>query len=263
MMAVSTLTSAMSKAMKLTVPKLITILAVSLTIPVAITAKKNSFAEPGSTLPIFPAAAPAALTKAVTASSLLFYNIGLAEKGLSYEVFLSAMKGFSRLRERELVSKDSILTIVDFSKSSREKRLYVVDLKKQDVLFHSVVAHGKNSGQEYARSFSNKPSSNKSSLGFYVTEGTYIGSNGYSLKLQGLETGINDMALPRAIVMHGAEYANESVIRTKGFLGRSFGCPAIPQKLTRPIIDKIKNGNAIFVYYPDPSYMKRSKLLNS
>jgi len=263
MMAVYNITSLLAKAMKFTVPKLFTILAVSLTIPVAITAKRNSFTEPGRPNPVFPVIAPVALTKAVTASSLLFHNIGLAEQGLPYEAFLSAMKGFSRLRERELVSEDSILTIVDFSKSSREKRLYVVDLKKQDMLFHTVVAHGRNSGQEYARSFSNKPSSYKSSLGFYVTEGTYIGSNGYSLKLQGLETGINDMALPRAIVMHGADYANESVIRSKGFLGRSFGCPAIPQKLTRPIIDRIKNGNAIFVYYPDPSYMKRSKLLNS
>jgi hypothetical protein len=263
MKAVSSLTSAATKAMKFTVPRLFTLLALSLTIPVAITAKRSNFAVPGNPFPVFPSATPAALTKAASATSMLFYTIGLDNQGLPYEAFLSAMKGFSTLRERQLVSEDSILTIVDFSKSSREKRLYVVDLKKQGILFHTVVAHGRNSGQEFARSFSNKPSSNKSSLGFYVTEGTYMGSNGYSLRLQGVETGINDMALPRAIVMHGAEYANESVIRTKGFLGRSFGCPAVPQKLTRPIIDRIKNGNAIFVYYPDPSYMKRSKLLNS
>lgn len=262
MKAVSNLTHTVAKAMKLSVPKLVTILAVSLAIPVAITAKRTSPTEPGSTRTILPVAAPA-LNKVLTASSLLFYNMGLGDKGLPFDAFLSAMKGFSRLREKNLVGEDSILTIVDFSKSSKEKRLYVVDLKNQDILFHTLVAHGRNSGQEFARSFSNKPSSNKSSLGFYITQGTYKGSNGYSLRLQGTETGINDMALPRAIVMHGADYANESVIDSKGYLGRSYGCPAIPQKLTRPIIDRIKNGNAIFIYYPDPSYMKRSKLLNS
>lgn len=262
MKAVSKASHVVAK-MKISVPKLFTVMAISLAIPAAITAKRTSYTEPGAQRTILPVAAPATLNKAITASSLLFYNIGLAEKGLPFDAFVSAMKGFSKLRERNLVSEDSILTIVDFTKSSKEKRLYVVDLKNQDILFQTLVAHGRNSGQEYARSFSNKPSSNKSSLGFYITQGTYQGSNGYSLRLQGTETGINDMALPRAIVMHGADYANENVIDSKGYIGRSFGCPAVPQKLNRPIINKIKNGNAIFIYYPDPSYMKRSKLLNS
>jgi hypothetical protein len=140
--------------------------------------------------------------------------------------------------------------------------LYVIDLKNQDVVFNTVVAHGRNSGGEYARSFSNKPSSNKSSLGFYITEGTYNGGNGYSLKLQGAENGINDKALARAIVMHGADYANEDIIGSKGYLGRSFGCPAVPQKYHKKIIDTIKDGNCLFVYYPDQTYLKKSKLLN-
>jgi hypothetical protein len=173
-----------------------------------------------------------------------------------------AVKGFSKLREQGLAGADSMLTIIDFSKSSREKRLFVIDLKKQDLDIQSVVSHGRNSGQEFARTFSNKPSSNKSSLGFYITKDTYRGSNGYSLKLQGTETGINDMAMARAIVMHGADYANENVINSKGYLGRSLGCPALPQTINKKVIDKIKEGNVLFVYYPDANYLKRSELLN-
>jgi hypothetical protein len=140
--------------------------------------------------------------------------------------------------------------------------LYVIDLKNQGIIYNTVVAHGRNSGNEYAKSFSNNPSSHKSSLGFYITEGTYNGGNGYSMKLQGAETGINDKALARAIVMHGADYANEEVIGKKGYLGRSYGCPAVPQKLNKKIIDTIKEGNCLFVYYPDQNYLKKSKLLN-
>ena len=245
-----------------TSPKYLVLLTVIMALPVMMAAKRTNYREPGQARTILPVMATSALTNAVTAASLLFYNTGLAEKGLPFDAFMSAMKGFSKLRGKNMVGEDSILTIVDFTKSSKEKRLYVVDLKNQDILFQTVVAHGKNSGQEFARSFSNRPSSNKSSLGFYITQGTYMGSNGYSLKLQGTETGINDMALARAIVMHGADYASENMIDSKGFIGRSFGCPAIPQKLTRKIIDRIKNGNVVFVYYPDPGYMKKSKLIN-
>jgi hypothetical protein len=125
-----------------------------------------------------------------------------------------------------------------------------------------VVAHGRNTGTEFARSFSNQPRSNKSSLGFYVTRETYRGSNGYSLKLDGQEKGFNDLAMSRAIVMHPASYANEEVIGRKGYLGRSFGCPAVPEKISRSIIDRIKNGNVVFLYYPDSKYLSNSKLLN-
>lgn len=254
-------TNLVASVMKCSVPKCIAILALALVTPVVMTAKRTVYAEPGQKRDILPVTNAAILSNAVTASSLLFFNAGLADKGLPFDAFLHAMKGFSKLREQNLASEDSILTIVDFTKSSKEKRLFVIDLKQQDVLFQTVVAHGRNSGQEYAKSFSNKPSSHKSSLGFYLTQGTYQGSNGYSMRLQGLETGINDMALARAIVMHGADYANERVIDTKGFIGRSYGCPAVPQKVNRKIIDRIKNGNVVFLYYPDPSYMKNSKLL--
>lgn len=241
--------------------KVMAVLAAIMLTPVAMTAKRTAYAEPGQKRDVLPVTAAAILSKAITTSSILFYNTGLAEKGLPFDAFMNAMKGFSKLREKGLANEDSILTIVDFTQSSKEKRLFVVDLKNQDVLFQTVVAHGRNSGQEYARSFSNKPSSHKSSLGFYVTQGTYQGSNGYSMRLQGMETGINDRALARAIVMHGANYANENVIDNKGFIGRSYGCPAVPQKVNRKIIDRIKNGNVVFLYYPDPSYLKNSQLL--
>jgi hypothetical protein len=261
MATVSKLSDLIAKTMKFSVHKVIVLFGI-MVLPTVMIANKSTYADPEHRSNVLPVSASASLSKTLTVSSLMFFKTGLDATGLPYDAFEKAIKGFSKLREKNLVSEDSVLTIVDFTKSSKEKRLYVIDLKNQDILFQTVVAHGRNSGQEYARSFSNKPSSNKSSLGFYVTQGTYMGSNGYSLKLQGTETGINDMALARAIVMHGADYANENVINNKGYLGRSFGCPALPQKLNKKIIDKIKNGNALFVYYPDPTYIKKSKLLN-
>jgi hypothetical protein len=230
-----------------------------LCLPLDMVAKKGHAGSRFSTpLPI----SNAALIRTASISEQIYNNIGLASFGLPKVAFSLAMKGFSKLRERGMIGTDSIITIIDFSKSSRQKRLYVIDLKNQDVIFNTVVAHGRNSGGEYARSFSNKPSSNKSSLGFYITEGTYSGGNGYSLKLQGAERGVNDKALARAIVMHGADYANEEYIDGQRYLGRSFGCPAIPQKYHKKIIDTIKDGNCLFVYYPDQAYIKKSKLLN-
>lgn len=202
------------------------------------------------------------IAKSISISDRFYAGTHLDNYGISPEVFGLALKGFDALAKKGAISTDSILTIVDFSKSSREKRMVVVDLKHQEVLFHTVVAHGRNTGTEFARNFSNSPKSHKSSLGFYVTRSTYQGSNGYSLKLDGLENGFNDKAMARAIVMHAAGYANEEVIGSKGYLGRSYGCPAVPEKINRKIIDKIKNGNALFVYFPDKKYLTQSKLLN-
>ena len=150
-----------------------------------------------------------------------------------------------------------MLTLIDFSRPSTEKRLFVFDMKQRKLLFSSVVSHGKNSGDKYATSFSNEYGSYKSSLGFYLTETTYQGKNGYSLILNGLEKGIND----RAIVMHGAAYANPSVVSEGGRLGRSFGCPAVLQKLTRPIIDAIKGGSVMYIYAEAPDYLAHSSVL--
>ena len=233
---------------------------VILCLPLSMVAKKSSHAGTlyNTPLPIYNSAL---IAKVLSVSEQIYNNMGLEETGLSRKAFMMAVKGFSKMREKGLISVDSILTIIDFTKSSREKRLYVLDLKSQEILFQTVVAHGKKSGGEFARSFSNKPSSRKSSLGFYITENTYLGSNGYSLKLKGAEKGINDKAMARAIVMHGADYANEDAINNKTYLGRSYGCPAIPQNLHKEIIDTIKEGNCIFVYYPDQNYLKKSNLL--
>ena len=182
--------------------------------------------------------------------------------GLSRQAFEYAMKGYDYLVKAGKLGNEKILSIVDFSQPSNRKRLFVIDLEKFKVLFNTYVAHGKNSGMEYATRFSNVPESNESSLGFYETLSTYTGKNGYSLQLQGLESGINDNANRRTIVMHGAAYVGESVVQARGFCGRSFGCPAIPENMKMPIIDKIKNGTCLFIYSPDKKYLGRSRILH-
>jgi hypothetical protein len=180
----------------------------------------------------------------------LYNNLLLDSKELSESIFLLAYRGFEKLNAQGKLNTDSILTIIDYSKSSREKRMFVVDLKSQTILFHTVVAHGRNSGQEFAKEFSNNMNSHQTSLGFYITGSTYAGSNGYSLHLKGIEAGINDKALARAIVIHGADYANESTIFARGYLGRSYGCPALPTKINKKIIDKIKGGECCVCLLP-------------
>lgn len=192
----------------------------------------------------------------------IYHRISAAGANLSEEVFLLALNGFDKLQAQGRLSADSILTIIDFTKSSREKRLFVVDLKAQELLISSVVAHGRNTGAEFAKQFSNKPESYQSSLGFFVTGKPYQGSNGYSLVLEGLEKGFNDKARERAIVMHGADYASEQVIRHKGYLGRSLGCPAVPKQVNKKTIETIKGGNCLFIYYPDDKYLNGSEILN-
>lgn len=177
---------------------------------------------------------------------------------VSQEAFRQAVEGFYKIKDR----KRDVLTLIDFSKPSTEKRLFVIDMQQKQLLFASVVSHGKNSGENYATSFSNENGSHKSSLGFYLTGDTYQGRNGYSLILDGLEKGINDRARERAIVMHGAAYSDPSVIRSYGRLGRSFGCPAVPRALSRPIIDAIKGGSVIYIYAPEPEYLVRSTILS-
>lgn len=182
--------------------------------------------------------------------------------GLSEEAFTLAEKGFHFLEARGLLHKTNLLTIVDYSQASTKKRLYVLDMKTGRVLLQSLVAHGRNSGYKYASSFSNEESSFKSSLGFFVTGGAYTGANGYSLKLKGCERGINDKATERAIVVHGADYVSDDFVRSNGYLGRSYGCPAVPLKLHKKLIDLIKNGSCMFLYYPSDSYQRQSKILS-
>jgi hypothetical protein len=177
---------------------------------------------------------------------------------VSYTAFRQAVTGYQKIEQKS----KSIMTLIDFSKPSTEKRLYVLDMKNKKLLYTSVVSHGKNSGGNYATSFSNKNGSYKSSLGFYLTENTYQGRNGYSLVLNGLEKGINDQAKQRAIVMHGAAYANPNITASAGRLGRSLGCPALPQALAKPIIDTIKKGSVLFIYANNKDYLANSTFLS-
>ncbi len=187
----------------------------------------------------------------------------LAAVGISENAFNDAIKGYNYLKEKNLLSKANLITIVDFSKPSSTKRMFVIDMSDGQVLFNTYTAHGKNSGLEYATDFSNKMESHKTSLGFFITLGTYVGANGYSLKLKGCEKGINNNAFERAIVIHGAAYANENYLQQNGYLGRSFGCPALPQNLNKEIINKIKDGSCLFLYHPTKKYTTQSKILNS
>jgi L,D-transpeptidase catalytic domain len=193
----------------------------------------------------------------------VYDSLRLGALELSKQAFEYAMIGFKRLEAMGKLTNDSIISIIDFSLSSAKKRLFVIDIKNYKVLFNTYVAHGRNSGYEYAREFSNNFRSNKSSLGFYVTGDTYEGDNGYSLRLEGEEKGINNNAYKRAIVMHCASYATENYIEEKGYLGRSLGCPAIPPSVSKQLIDAIKDGSCLFFYYPNHSYFSHSTILHS
>lgn len=192
----------------------------------------------------------------------VYDSLHLDLAGLSREAFELALHGMEKLILSGYPMKDNILSIADFSQPSTQKRLYIVDLNNFELLFNTYVAHGRNTGKTEAEEFSNNISSNKSSLGFYLTGNTYRGKHGYSLKLEGLEKGINDNAEIRAIVMHAANYVDPNTIQQLGYLGRSQGCPAIPAAMTRPIIDEIKDGSCLFIYHHTSWYLQQSRLLN-
>ncbi|MEO6949449.1 MAG: murein L,D-transpeptidase catalytic domain family protein, partial [Ginsengibacter sp.] len=180
---------------------------------------------------------------------------------LSEDAFDYALSGYEYLKAQGKLTNDDVLTIADFSLPSSQKRLFVIDLKNEKILFNTYVAHGRNSGKETANSFSNDPESFKSSLGFYVTKNTYTGTHGFSLRLEGEEKGINDNAMSRAIVMHSADYVNKSLINSQGYIGRSLGCPALPKEVYKPIIQKIKDGSCLFIYSSESNYLAKSSLL--
>lgn len=178
---------------------------------------------------------------------------------ISFEIFKLAMNGFEKITD---LTNKKIITIIDFSKPSVKERFFVIDLENKRVLYKSLVAHGKNSGENLAESFSNDSKSLKSCLGFFLTAETYTGKHGYSLRLDGLEPGINDNARSRAIVIHGADYVSNDFANQHGRLGRSWGCPALPKNSSKAIIDKISKGSCVFIYGSDPVYFKSSRLLN-
>lgn len=195
-------------------------------------------------------------------SDIIYDSLQLDTMGLTKQAFVDGVKGYENLRSSGKLSNENVLTIADFSLPSNEKRLFVIDLENMKVLYNTYVAHGRNSGREYANKFSNSPRSHMSSPGFYVTQKTYVGENGFSLRLQGEEKGINDNAMRRAIVIHCADYVSEKWIQDLGYLGRSLGCPALPQKYGTSIIETIKDGSCFFIYSPNKKYLSRSRLLH-
>jgi len=194
------------------------------------------------------------------AGKSIYDSLHLELKGLSKEAFEYAQQGFEKLITEGADINNSVISIIDFSLPSSRKRLFILDMHHYKLLFNTLVAHGRNTGKEVANSFSNKEMSYKSSPGFYITKETYQGKNGYSLKLEGIERGINDNAYDRGIVFHGADYVSQSLVNAQGYIGRSQGCPAIPENVTYPVINTIKEGTLVFIYHP--SYISKSRLLN-
>jgi len=192
----------------------------------------------------------------------LYETLCLQEKGLSKKAFDFAYKGYLLLLKNKKISSEDYLTICDFSQSSNNKRLYLVDMANQKLILNTYVAHGRNSGGEFATRFSNRSRSLQSSLGFYITQNTYYGEHGLSLRLAGVDAGFNDKALRRNIVIHGADYIGDNRLQQNKYMGRSYGCPAIPKKECKQVVDLIKNGTCIFIYHPSAKYIHGSKILN-
>lgn len=193
---------------------------------------------------------------------LIYDSLQLGKRGLKKDAFKYAYDGYKKLLEEGKISREGIITICDLSQSSKRKRLYVIDLDQYKILLNTYVAHGRNSGGEYARKFSNRPESRQTSLGFYKTKATYWGGHGLALTLTGLEPGFNDKAERRKIVVHGSQYIGENYRRWGNYMGRSFGCPAVPMKQSRLLINTIKDGSCLFIYHPTKNYLTTSKILN-
>ena len=183
--------------------------------------------------------------------------------GLKAEVLRMALRATGCAAEQGKVKRSDLLTVIDYSLPSSQPRLFVFNLESRKLLFRELVAHGKNSGGNVASFFSNSPGSLATSLGLFVTADTYVGSNGYSLRLKGLEEGVNDMAMDRAIVMHGAPYVSRAAIRALGRLGRSWGCPAVRKEIAKKMIDTLRGGSPIFAYYPDKNWLKESSYVSA
>jgi len=204
-------------------------------------------------------AAPA--SQAATKSDSLVKALLRQAPGLRGEVLRLALSAAEKASEQGLVKRRDLITVIDYSLPSTQPRLFVFNLATRKLLFRELVAHGKNSGDNEARYFSNSPGSLATSLGLFVTADVYNGSNGYSLRLKGLEEGINDMAWDRAIVMHGAAYVSRTAINALGRLGRSWGCPAVRKEIAKKMIDTLRGGSAIFAYYPQQQWLHHSSFV--
>ena len=197
-----------------------------------------------------------------TASQALMSSLLGQAPGLSGKVLQLALNAATCADSRGLVKRRELLTVIDYSLPSSEPRLFVFNLVTHKLLFRELVAHGKNSGGDHASFFSNSSGSLASSLGLYVTADAYVGNNGYSLRLRGLEEGVNDMAWDRAIVMHGAYYVSREAVQALGRLGRSWGCPAVRAEIADKIINTVRGGSPVFAYYPDKNWLATSAFLH-
>jgi hypothetical protein len=195
-------------------------------------------------------------------ANLIYDSVKLGEAGLEREIFHKLYRGYLYLLYRGKVKRTNVITVADFSQSSRNKRLYVIDIVRYKLVFNTYVSHGKNSGEEMATSFSNIKDSFKSTLGFMLTNDTYVGSAGYSLRFAGMEPGINDRVRFRDIIVHGSHYVNARQASEDGRVGNSLGCPAVPMSIARNVIDYIKGGSVYFIYHPDELYQANSPVLN-
>jgi hypothetical protein len=206
-------------------------------------------------------AAQAYASCGATPSESLVSSLMSQAPGLHATVLKLALNAERCALDQGLVKRRDLLTVIDYSIASTQPRLFVFDLVAKKLLFRELVAHGKASGGKETTFVSNDPGSLATSVGLFVTEDTYVGHNGYSLRLKGLEPGFNDMALARAIVMHGAYYVSQEAIKALGRLGRSWGCPAVRAEISQKLINTIRGGSAIFAYYPDKAWLSQSTFL--
>ncbi|MBS1597245.1 MAG: murein L,D-transpeptidase catalytic domain family protein [Bacteroidetes bacterium] len=202
------------------------------------------------------------LKMTIIEATSIYESMKLSKSGLNQKAFEYAWRGYHNLVKKGTVTKTNVLSICDFTQSSRRKRLYVIDVANKKLLYNTYVSHGMNSGVEYATSFSNRPESFKTSLGFYLTTKTYTGRNGLSLKVTGLEKGYNNLAAKRGIVLHGSDYISYDYLKNNGEMGRSLGCTAIPNAMNGKIIKSIKNGSLFFIYHPTKKYLNESTVIN-
>jgi hypothetical protein len=209
-----------------------------------------------------PAATAGDIAAQTASSPSLMQSLLGQAPGLRADVLKLALTAAHNATRRGLVKRDDLLTVIDYSLPSSQPRLFVFNLAQHKLLFRELVAHGKNSGGDLANFFSNDPGSLATSLGLFVTADPYFGGNGYSLRLRGLEQGINDMAWSRSIVLHGASYVSQEAVKILGRLGRSWGCPAVRSEIAQKIIDTIRGGTPIFAYYPEKSWLSRSAFFN-
>ena len=206
------------------------------------------------------ASATASLVRAAGKGDLGVTRTDFASIGrLAPAVFDLAIAAAACAVKSGVVEAPATLTIIDYSLPSTAKRLWVFDLVRRKLAYEELVAHGAGTGDNFARAFSNKPDSHQTSLGLFVTDTPYVGKNGYSLRMDGLDPGINDRARERAIVVHGAPYVSEAYAKSQGRLGRSWGCPAVSGVVAKSLIDRISHGGLVFAYYPDPQFLAQSR----